>query len=855
MVAVALLLAVVPATRLADAETAATAIRYDDAASAVGIDFRLAGEVHGPAGPFEIWGAFPEVMGSGACWLDYDGDGFEDLYLVNQRYNLNNPSTEGWAEDLDPRNKLYRNLGDGSFADVSADSGADSDRFGLGCSAADYDDDGDLDLFVGNLGDNQLLRNDAGVFVDVSDATGINPGPCGADPCMTVSTAWGDYDADGDLDLYVGNYVDTSLTDTRRMPEGHAGQYNFLMRNDGGHFTDMARAVGVAGLHEDSRHGSKTLGAVWFDADLDGDLDLYVANDISRNRFYVNHGGTFEDASEAAGLADLGASMGVTSGDYDQDGYPDLFFTHYAHEENGFYRNQGDLTFERRSGEDGLANRERLVGWGTSFVDLDRDGDLDLVAAFGHTEHFLDDYDQPTKFYYNEPGDGTPGDRLWVDRSAASGPGAAVKAVSRGAAFADYDLDGDTDIVLVNNANDTAQFLRADGVTNNWLTLLLRQPAPNIHAIGARVTVEAGGRAQTLELQAGSSYASQNSQRLDFGLADAPSADRITVIWPEGGISEYVDMAANQAIRIDRTLGVVMDTLSPVTRLVLNGNHDQYWWTTPVEVVLDAVDRNVGTPAGLDRVEYRLGDGPWQDYAGSLVLGETGSHQLSVRSVDRAGNWEPTRSLRVVIDVTAPSASHALEGEQGLDGWWVGPVAVQLSAKDDLSGVDVIRYSLNGAGWAPYTGPLRMDTSGHHHIAYQAIDLAGNEGPIMEEEIRIDLHAPGVRIDSPRAGMAYAGGTEFQVPFQTNAWVIRAGDPVDDGTHVVEVTASDEFSGVDRVVFKLDGHVQAVDAEAPYAWAWDVSKVPPGQYRVRVDAFDEAGNSLPRAIDVVVMHP
>ncbi len=836
-------------------------IQFREASSEVGFSFSLAGEQNGGVGALDPWPAFPEIMGSGACWFDYDQDGYEDLYLVNQHYNNDNLYAMGMNEEHDPRNKLYRNMGDGTFKDVTEGSGVDSPAWGYGCTAADYDDDGDLDLMVTNFGDSELFRNDGGgKFTDVTAQSGINPPEgCGESTCMSITSAWADYDGDGDLDVFIGNYVESSTTDTHRGPELHFSQKNFLMRNDGGIFTNVAPAAGVDGRRSGDdwgdETGSKALGAVWFDADLDGDLDLYVANDLSFNEFYVNNGnGTFDDHSVSSGLDDNRTSMGVATGDYDQDGYPDVFFTHYSHHEHGFYRNNGDLTFEDRSGEDGLANTDELVGWGTAFLDLDRDGDLDLFAVFGHTEPQLT-YRQPSKVYLNEPGDGTPGDRLWVDATADSGDGPNLEATSRGAAFADYDLDGDTDIVIINQGNQESHFLVGEGVGNNWLSILLRQPAPNVHAIGARVIVEVQGQAQTLELQAGSSYESQNSQRLDFGLGRAPAADKITVHWPGGGVTEILDVAANQAIRILSDGTYVTDTLAPLTTPVLEGLHgDEGWWQTDVDVVLETVDRNVGTPSGVALAEYSLDGGPWTAYTGPVAITEEGTHTLRYKSIDNAGNREPMGSLSLTIDNVLPEASHTLEGTPGLRGWWVGEtVSVIVSASDSLSGVDFTRYRIDGGAWQTYAGPIEIEDDGVFVVEYQAVDRAGNEGEVSRLEIAHDGTNPFARLQEPTRGKLYAG--DMVLPWLAEEAAVVAGPAgqVIEGIYPVEAIATDATSGVERVEFRVNGRVQVVDYEAPYTFHWDASDVGPQRVLVSARAFDYAGNELQNGVMVRVL--
>ncbi len=836
---------------LALISTAGANVQYHDVTEEVSVDFRTAGEIHGEVA--DRWPGFPEIMGGGACFADLDGDGYDDLYLVNQRFNPHNPFTTGWIDDFDPINHLYLNDGEGGFVDATEGSGLESPTWGYACSVADYDGDRDLDVYVSGFGVSELYRNDGGAtFTDVTDEAGVgNEGLCGGYECMGTSTAWADYDLDGDLDLYVGNYVDTTLIDRGRGPYGHTAQFNFLFRNEGdGTFTEVAEAAGVAGELSNSG-GGKTLGVVWFDYDLDGDPDLYVANDETPNDFYVNNGdGTFTEDNDA-GLDDNHAGMGVTSGDYDGDGYPDLFFTHYEREHNGFYRNAGDGTFERRNGEDGLGLAFNLVGWGAAFVDVDRDGDLDLVATNGHTEFNAEHYGQETKIWRND-GPEAPGDHIWVDITDESGPGVMVKLPTRGTAFADYDLDGDTDMALVSNGNETAQILRASNQINNWLRISLMQPGMNQHGIGARVVLETNGVRQVREIQTGTSYLSQNEMAASFGLGGALKADSITVHWPGGGTTVVTDVAANRAIGIDRALGaVVEDILSPLTRAVGNGIAGrEHWYQHPIDLRLEAVDRGSGMTAGVADTMISIDGGALAPYAGEdLSVQSEGVRTLKFYSYDLAGNLEPMRTARVGIDTVAPTTEAAILGSAGDNGWWLGDVRVQVIGQDELSGVAGSSYRVDGGAWRNYALPFILSGDGEYRVEFKSVDRAGNESPVGQQVVRIDSERPQVRLTEPEAGRVYMAGEAVQAWSQMPALIVANQDQFP-----IRVVAADDGSTVDRVEIRIDGQLRAVLTEAPYEWSWPLADEQAGVRQILARAYDVAGNVRADRADVVLVH-
>lgn len=842
---------------LAVAGAAAGSLTYTDVAQDVSVDFQQAGEVHAQ----EDETGFPEIMGGGACFADLTGDGYPDLYLPSQRYNPENAATEGWIDDVAPVNRLYRNDGDGTFTDVTEGSGLDTRSWSYGCSAADYDADGDLDVYVTNFGGNELFENTGnGTFVNATDEAGVaGKGRCAPHRCMSTTSTWADHDEDGDLDLYVANYVDTDLEDTARGPEDHVSQRNFLFENQGdGTFAERGAEAGVVGPESKTQFGSKSLGASWFDANQDGLIDLYVTNDISVNDLYVNDGdGTFTERSSEALVADKGAGMGLTIQDYDQDGHQDLFFTHYDGDHNGFYRNRpDDVTFEDRSGEDDLSADLEDVGWGTRFSDLDRDGDLDLLAGNGHTIWNTGRYNQTTRLWTQERDAATPDhDREWVHQTNASGLADVEDKVTRGVAFADHDYDGDTDVVLANNANQSAQLLEASGATGSSLTVRLNQSGGNPHGIGATVTVTTSSTELTQVVRAGGSYLSQNSMGLDFGLRDHEAAE-VTVEWPDGGTSTFQDVAADGVIRVDRAHDrYVRDTISPVSDLTVDATPRKGWYDEPVDVTITAQDRGVAVVSGVDRIRSAVGD---QDLAPRTEHHlDHGVHEVRTSAVDEVGNAEPVESTLVRVDTRAPTQlHHAVDGAQGANGWHVSdPVDLVLGAEDDLSGVDRIEYRVDEAGWETYSGPVPLEEDGVHDVAFRAVDVAGNVGPSESFAVKLDATPPDVELAEPTSGAVYLGEDPLASTSLGPAYILSA--PRTDGRLGAEVAvrgeARDETSGLAALDLAVSGQdPYPTRADSPATWTWDTRESASGVHAVEVTARDGAGNTATEPRNVVL---
>jgi hypothetical protein len=537
------------------------AVAFVDAAAEAGVRFR---HFHGRRST-----QLPEDMGSGAAWGDYDGDGDPDLYLVNVDGPLN--ATPEEAGRSPARSALFRNDG-GRFTDVTDAAGAGVRGCGMGAAWGDADGDGDLDLVVTRFGASVLLRNRGdGTFEDISGVSGIG-GPRG----FWSGAAWGDYDRDGDVDLHVAGYVQyrydpdlarrTSLQYRAMVPytlnpSSYSPERNLLFRNDGGRFREIGREAGV-----DNRAG-RSLSASWSDFDGDGWPDLYVANDISDNVFYRNlGGGRFADISHAAWVADYRGAMGIGVGDWDNDADLDMFITHWIAQENALYDNvtggmapKGDPRFLDIADQVGLGQSTLdFVGWGADFLDYDNDGRLDLFAVNGSTFQRDDDpsllVPMRNQLFWN-----AGRERGFFDAGTAAGAALGVENVGRGAAFADYDDDGDLDIVVVVNGGE-ARLLRNDGGdAGAWARLVLRGRA-NRFAVGAVVRLTAGGVTQMREIGSGPSYLSQSPPgEAHFGIGKAETIDRVEIVWPSGSRQTFSGLPVRATIRFDEGRAPVLE--------------------------------------------------------------------------------------------------------------------------------------------------------------------------------------------------------------------------------------------------------------------------------------------------------
>ncbi|MBI1897057.1 MAG: CRTAC1 family protein [Acidobacteria bacterium] len=533
------------------------AVRFVDVARQAGITFR-----HFPGRRST---QLPEDMGSGAAWGDYDNDGDADLYVCDIAAPLTATAAELAASP--GGNRLYRNNGDGTFTDVTAHAGVGFKGVAMAAAWADYDNDSRLDLAVTSYGRLVLYRNrGGGTFEDVSRAAGL------ADlRGFWTGASWADYDRDGYADLYICGYVKyawrpelsgrsskqfEALVPFTLNPSSYPPERNLLLRNNReGTFTESAAKAGV------QNPGGRSLSAAWSDFDGDGWPDLYIANDVSDNAMYRNLGnGRFEDISHKAWVADYRGAMGLAAGDWDNDGDFDIFVTHWTAQENALFWNmrfsQGvskpaELKFTDVADMTGLGQVSlSTIGWGTSFFDYDHDGRLDLFVANGST--FQDETDPsrlaPMKnflFWQKSAGEG------FFELGRISGEVFAQAHVGRGAAFADYDNDGDIDIFVVNHGGAPLLLRNEGGNAKPWLKVRVR-PTQSRTPVGALVEIEAGGMRQVREIGSQPSYLSQNALEAHFGLGPARQVDRVRVRFAAGGVRELKRVAPNQAVTVEQ---------------------------------------------------------------------------------------------------------------------------------------------------------------------------------------------------------------------------------------------------------------------------------------------------------------
>lgn len=504
-----------------------------------------------------------EVNGNGAAFFDYDNDGHLDILIAN------GSTLRAIKEGGHPMAVLYRNDGRGRFIDVTARAGLTRRGWGMGVCVADYDNDGFQDVYVTGWRGNVLYRNTGnGTFVDATERAGVRGGR------WSTNCAFGDYDRDGYVDLYVANYLTFDETKIPRRgsssgcqymgisvicgPRGLPGEADTLYRNNGGGtFTDVTEK---AGIRDPGFYG---FGVIFSDLDDDGWPDIYVANDSTPSfLFRNNRDGTFTEMGVLAGVAlsregrDQ-AGMGIDIGDYNNNGRFDIYKTNFSHDYNNLYQNQGNGIFLDVAHESGVADGAGpWVGWGTGFVDLDNDGWLDIFVANGHVYPAVDEAGIGTKFLQRKQVFQNVGNGRFRDVTEKIGGGLLVERSARGAAFGDFDNDGDIDVLVI-NLNDRPTLLRNDGGNrNHWITLRLVGTKSNRDAIGARVTARVGERTQTAEVRSGGSYLSHNDMRIHFGLDKATRIDRLEVRWPSGLVERFENVAANQFLVVTEGKGL-----------------------------------------------------------------------------------------------------------------------------------------------------------------------------------------------------------------------------------------------------------------------------------------------------------
>ena len=506
-----------------------------------------------------------ETTGSGAAFFDFDNDGWPDIFLVN------GSRLEGFPKGQEPTSHLYRNLHDGTFADVTQSAGVGLVGWGQGVCAGDYDNDGFVDLFVTFWGHDVLLHNNGdGTFTDVTRKAGL----WHDDVRWSTGCAFLDYDRDGRLDLFVAHYVDLDLPHTPEPgsgaacmwkgmpvlcgPRGLKGTHSELYHNNGdGTFTDVSEASGIA-----KTDAYYCLTALTGDFDNDGWPDIYVACDSTPSMlFHNNHNGTFTETAVEAGVAfnDGGreqAGMGADAADYDGEGWLDIVKTSFSDDTATLYHNNHDGTFSDVTAAAGLSKNSKFLGWGTLFLDIDNDGWPDLFMANGHIYPEVDSKGVNNTFrerkilYWNEH------NGRFRDISLDSGAGITTPFNSHGVAAADFDNDGAVEI-LVNNSHDRPSLLKNFGEHGNWILLKLEGTKSNRDAIGARVTVYVGDHQQTQEVRSGGGYISQSDFRLHFGLGKAIKADAVEIRWPSGLVQRFENVAGNRVVKIRESIGIM----------------------------------------------------------------------------------------------------------------------------------------------------------------------------------------------------------------------------------------------------------------------------------------------------------
>ena len=511
---------------------AETTLHFTDQTQAAGIHFQ---HTNGASQQKYL----PETMGAGGLFFDYNNDGHLDIYLVNS--GTLNPRDPQSPRPTNHSGVLYRNNGDGTFVDVTAEAGLQQNHgYGMGCLAADYDNDGDPDLYLTNFGKNQLYRNNGdGTFTDVTSRAGVGDGN------WSVSASFGDFDLDGHLDLYVANYLDYQLETAHACllegvhiycgPHEYPGAHDTLYRNNGdGTFSDVTNRAGV-------RSTGKGLGTLFTDYNNDGYPDIFVANDAVPDFLYRNNrNGTFTDVAVTTGVAynsegRATASMGIATGDYDNDGASDLFITNFSLEINSLFHNDNDGFYTMTTFETGLADHSfSQLGFGTQFLDADNNGTLELFVANGHVWDNVSEITPALSYKQQCQIFGNTGQAQFIDLSDTAGAFFQRPIVARGAAIGDYNNDGAMDI-LVTSCGEASALLRNDTQAetrkNNWVKVRLVGTESNRDGIGAKVWVHTRETTQFREVNCGGSYASGSDLTLLFGIGTQETIQSIKVKW------------------------------------------------------------------------------------------------------------------------------------------------------------------------------------------------------------------------------------------------------------------------------------------------------------------------------------
>ena len=495
----------------------------------------------------------PETTGAGCAFLDYDNDGWTDIYLVNS----------GRCDFFDPkvplRNALYRNNRDGTFTDVTEKAGVPGGGYGMGVAVADYNGDGFPDLYVTQYGRSILYRNNGdGTFTDVTDKAGV------AAPGWASSAVWFDYDNDGKIDLFVCRFVDFDKSKNKFCGDARTGERyyclprvyepmpSYLFHNNGdGTFRDVSEETGIRKAH------GKAWGAVATDINNDNWMDLFVANDTVPNFLFVNRKGKFEEIGLAAGVAysqdgRARSGMGVDSADYDQDGWQDLFLSNVDHEMYSIYHNNHDLSFDDLAFPLGISSATRLMsGWGAKFFDYDNDGMMDLFVANGHPDDRIEHhstqvtYQEPFLLFHNN-GKGLE------NVSSNAGPVFDLAFAARGLAVGDFDNNGAVDILVTVNNGPPILLKNVAAERNHWLGLHLKGTTCNPDAIGARITWQAGDLRRSCLKTGGGSYLSSHDPRVVLGLGARSKIEKLEIRWPlpSGRIETFADLPVDRYVTV-----------------------------------------------------------------------------------------------------------------------------------------------------------------------------------------------------------------------------------------------------------------------------------------------------------------
>jgi enediyne biosynthesis protein E4 len=514
-------------------------IRFEDATAGSGIQF-----THNFGA--EKLGSLLESTGGGCVWFDYNNDGLPDLYVVSGKPLENgvHPYPLKQAPATPPHNHLYRNNGNGTFTDVTQQAGVAANIYGMAAIAADFDNDGFVDLFVTGYGKAILFRNKGdGTFEDVTEKAGIHV------TGWSISSAWLDYDRDGCVDLFVGRYVKFDpkyrafyAADNYPGPLDYEADTNILYHNNcNGTFTDASEKSGIAA------YKGRTMGVTAADFDGDRYPDIYVANDKTENFFFHNkRDGTFEEIATEAGIAygqngESTSSMGPVAADIDGDGSLDLWVTDSRY--NRLMRNSGKNQFEDISASSGISQQTgQYVSWGSGIYDFDNDGLLDILTYHGGLIHLI----PQEHSVFRGIGNGR-----FADVSEKAGAVFDIKTVGRGACFADYNNDGKMDAFLVNLGGSSQLFHNASTNTGHWLTIKLKGTRSNRDGIGARLELSVAGRTQVAERIGGSGYLSQDDGRIHFGLGSTTKVDKLVVRWPSGKIQTLPNLGIDRILTVE----------------------------------------------------------------------------------------------------------------------------------------------------------------------------------------------------------------------------------------------------------------------------------------------------------------